>query len=428
VEGAVNEDGRGPTIWDTFSHTPGKTFQGDTGDVADDFYHRYPEDIKMMRALGLKGFRFSIAWSRIFPTGTGTPNPKGIDFYHRLVDALLGANIQPFCTLYHWDLPQALEDKGGWQNRATPEAFAAYAGFMAKQLSGRVSHFMTVNELSSFVEIGYKDGVHAPGLKLSPAGVAQVAHHGVLGHGLAVQAIRANAKAGTQIGLADSLTITCPVIEDDLNIGAARLAVHEENARYLTAILDGRYTDRYLRRLGAAAPKFTDAEMRAIASPIDFVGINCYTPTYVRADDSEQRYAVVPRPSSFPHMASGWLTVGPEALYWGPKLVNEVWHPQAMYITENGCSSDDKLNSEGRVLDTDRVMYLRNYISQLQRAVSEGAPVRGYFLWSLLDNFEWADGYAKRFGIVYVDYKTQKRTPKLSAEFYKATIAKNSVA
>ena len=432
VEGAVNEDGRGPSIWDTFSHTPGKTYQGDTGDIADDFYHRYPADIALMKSLGLKAFRFSIAWSRVFPTGTGTPNPKGLDFYNRLVDALLAAGIQPFCTLFHWDLPQALEDKGGWQNRATSEAFGAYAGYVAKHLSDRVQHFMTLNEMSSFVEIGYKDGRHAPGLTLPPAAVAQVAHHAVLAHGLGVQAIRANAKPGTpngvQVGLAESVQMICPVIEDDKNIGAARLAMREENARYLTAVLEGRYTERYLRRLGPNAPKFTDADMKTIGSPLDFVGTNCYTASYARADSSGDGYAMVPKPSSYPHMASSWLTIGPEALYWGPRLVNELWHPKAIYITENGCSSDDKLNAEGLVLDTDRVMYLRSYISQMQRGIADGTPVKGYFLWSLLDNYEWADGYEKRFGIVYVDFKTQKRTPKLSAEFYKATIAKNTVA
>jgi beta-glucosidase len=428
VEGAVKEDGRGPSIWDTFSHTPGKTFQGDTGDVADDFYHRFPEDVRLMQSLGLKAFRFSVAWPRAYPTGTGTPNPKGLDFYNRLVDALLAAGIQPFCTLFHWDLPQALEDKGGWQNRATSEAFGVYAGYVAKHLSDRVKHFMTMNEMSSFIEIGYRQGVHAPGLKLPPAGVAQAAHHAVLAHGLGVQAIRANASAGTQVGLADSIVVTCPVIENEQHIAAARIATREENARYLTAVMEGRYTERYLHKLGHDAPKFTDADMKAIGSSLDFVGINCYAPEFVRADGSAQGYDMVPRPTSYPHMASPWLFVGPEGLYWGPKLVSDVWHPKAIYITENGTSSDDVLTPDGMVLDTDRVMFLRNYLSQLQRAVSEGTPVRGYFLWSLLDNYEWADGYSKRFGIVYVDFKTQKRTPKLSAEFYKNTIAKNYVA
>ncbi len=428
VEGAAREDGRGLSIWDTFALTPGKTFHGDNGDVADDFYHRYPQDIRLMQQLGLKTFRFSISWTRIFPTGTGAANPRGLDFYNRLVDALLAAGIQPYCTLFHWDLPQTLEDRGGWQNRATSEAYAAYAGYVAKRLSDRVKHFMTTNELSTFVELGYGNGVHAPGLKLSPRGVAQVAHHAVLAHGLGVQAIRANAAAGTQVGLAENPQITCPAVESEKHIAAAHIAMREENARYLTAVMEGRYTDMYLQRLGPDAPKFTDADMKAIGSPLDFIGINCYQPSYARADASPAGYKMVPNPTSFPHMASPWLYVGPEALYWGPKLASDLWHPKAIYITENGCSSDDVLTADGQVLDTDRVMYLRNYLLQLQRGVSEGVPVKGYFLWSLLDNFEWADGYSKRFGIVYVDFRTQKRTPKLSAEFYRSTIAKNAVA
>jgi beta-glucosidase len=428
VEGAVNEDGRGPSIWDTFSHTLGKTNNGDTGDVADDHYHRYKEDIALMKALGLKTYRFSVAWPRVFPQGTGTPNPKGLDFYNRLVDELLANNIQPYCTLFHWDLPQALEDKGGWQSRDTSEAFATYAGYVAQHLSDRVHHFMTLNEMRSFVDIGYKDGRHAPGLKLPPAGVNQVRHHAVLAHGLGVQAIRAHAKPGTKVGLAENATACVPVIETSEHIAAAKKAMREANAGYLTVIMEGRYTDAYLAHAAADAPKFTDADMKVIGSPIDFVGLNVYTPSYVRADDSARGFAMVPAPTSYPHMMSNWLHVGPEALYWGPKLAAELWNIKEIYITENGASSADVLTPDGHVYDTDRVMYLRNYLTQLHRAVSEGVPVRGYFLWSLLDNYEWADGYAYRFGIHYVDFKTQKRTPKLSAHFYREVIARNGLA
>ncbi len=428
VEGAVNEDGRGPSIWDTFSHTEGKTNNGDTGDVADDHYHRYKEDIQLMKALGLKTYRFSVAWPRVFPQGAGAPNPKGLDFYNRLVDELLAANIQPYCTLFHWDLPQALEDKGGWQSRFTSEAFATYAGYVAQHLSDRVKHFMTLNEMRSFVDIGYKDGRHAPGLKLPPAGVNQVRHHAVLAHGLGVQAIRANAKPGTKVGLAENATATVPVIETPEHIEAAKKAMREANAGYLTAIMEGRYTDAYLARAGADAPKFTDAEMKAIGSPVDFVGLNVYTPSYVRADDSASGFAFVPPPASYPHMMSNWLHVGPEALYWEPRLAAQIWNIKEIYITENGASSADVLTPDGHVYDSDRVMYLRNYLTQLHRAVSEGVPVRGYFCWSLLDNYEWADGYAYRFGLHYVDFATQKRTPKLSAHFYREVIASNALA
>ena len=427
VEGAVHEGGRGPSIWDTFAHTPGKTHNGDTGDVADDYYHRYKEDIRLMRDLGLKTCRFSVAWSRIFPTGTGQPNQQGLDFYRRMTDTLIENGIQPYCTLYHWDLPQPLQDRGGWENRDTAKAFADYAGYTAGKLSDTVKHFMTMNEMRTFVELGYSSGTHAPGLKLDARRVAQLTHYVVLAHGMAVQAIRAQAKPGTRVGIADNITATTPVIESKDHIEAAHRALREENAMYLTVLEEGRYTDLYLKRLGSNAPKFTDGEMKIIHSPMDFVGINIYQPTYVRADDSEKGYTVVPMPDSFPRMYSPWLYVGPEALYWGPKLVASLWNVKEIYITENGASSDDRIAPDGHVYDTDRVMYLRNYLHQLQRAVSEGVPVKGYFLWSLLDNFEWADGYEKRFGITYVDFKTQKRTPKLSAHFYKQVIEANRV-
>ena len=428
VEGGVNEGGRGKTIWDTFSHTPGKTANGDTGDVADDSYHRYKEDVALMKSLGLKGCRFSVAWSRIFPSGTGAPNAAGLDYYNRVVDELLGAGIQPYCTLFHWDLPQALEDKGGWQNRDTAKAYGDYAGYMAGKISDRVKNFMTVNELRSFTELGYQNGMHAPGLKVDAAKFAQVCHYSVLAHGLGVQAIRAAARPGTKVGLADNATATCPVLETPEHIKAATTAMREQNAPYLTVIMEGKYTDFYLKNLGSNAPKFTAEELKVIGSPLDFVGLNVYQPTWIRADARKEiGYSVVENPASYPHMLSPWLTIGPEALYWSPKLVSKLWKPKEIYITENGCSSSDVLTADGTVLDTDRVMYLRNYLTQLHRAVQEGVPVKGYFLWSLLDNYEWADGYEKRFGITYVDFRTQKRTPKLSSEFYKDVIASNAL-
>jgi beta-glucosidase len=428
VEGAVHEEGRGASIWDTFSHIPGKTHNGDTGDVADDHYHRYKEDIALMKDLGLKTYRFSIAWPRVFPTGRGLPNPKGLDFYKRMLDELHAAGIEPYCTLYHWDLPQALEDRGGWQNRDTALAFADYCGYTVKQLSDRISHYMTMNELDSFVELGYGNGTFAPGLKLDLGGLAQVRHYSVLAHGMAVQAIRAAAKAGTKVGLAQDAKATTPIIEDAENIRAAHSALREENAEYLTVIMEGKYTDAYLKKLGASAPKFTPEEMKIISSPIDFLGLNIYRPEYVRAADNALGYSPVPDPSSYPHMYSEWLDVGPEAMYWLPRLVAETWGVKEMYITENGCSSDDKIALDGHIYDSDRIMYLRNYLTQLQRATTDGIPVKGYFLWSLLDNYEWADGYSKRFGITYVDFQTQKRTPKQSSAFYKDIIARNALA
>jgi beta-glucosidase len=429
VEGAVAEDGRGPSVWDTFSHTAGKVVNNATGDVADDHYHRYKEDVQLMKALGVKSYRFSIAWPRVFPQGSGKPNPKGLDFYNRLVDELLANGIQPFATLYHWDLPQALQDRGGgWESRDTAKAFGDYAGYVAERLTDRVRYIFTINEFGAFVELGYRIGIHAPGVRLPPGRFNQTRHHAVLGHGLAVQAIRAKGKPGTKVGLAENVTVCVPVIESPEHVDAAVRAMREVNAPYMTVIQEGRYTDAYLAMAGADAPKFTAEDLTIISSPLDFVGINIYTPLYVRADDAPIGFAVVPHPASFPHMASSWLFIGPEVLYWGPRHMAKIWNVGELYITENGCSSSDVPAADGKVYDTDRVMYLRNYLTQLQRAVSEGVPVKGYFLWSLMDNFEWADGYTNRFGLHYVDYETQQRTPKLSAAFYREVIATNAVA
>ncbi len=426
VEGAVREDGRGPSIWDTFSHTPGKVANGDTGDVADDEFHRYREDVRLAADLGVRAMRLSVAWPRVFPDGQGTPNPRGLDYYRALVHELQAHGITPFVTLYHWDLPQPLQDLGGWENVETAHRMAAYAGYVAQQLSAEgVRHFLTTNEIRTFVELGYGTGTHAPGLKVGRKRVAQLTHYALLGHGLSVEAIRAGTKAGTLVGLAENPIAAVPATLTSADLNAARLAMREENAAYLTAICEGRYTDQYLQHLGADAPHFTPKEMRVIASPLDMLGLNVYTPSYMRAASSPKGYEMLPRPSDFPQMASSWLTVGPESIYWATRLTHELWKPKAIYITENGSSADDAMTAQGEVLDTGRTMYLRNNLSQLRNAVSQGVPVKGYFAWSLLDNYEWADGYGKRFGLVYVDFKTQMRTPKLSAKFYASVISAN---
>ncbi|MEO6924412.1 MAG: GH1 family beta-glucosidase [Bryocella sp.] len=427
VEGAAKEDGRGQSIWDTFSHLPGKTHNGDTGDVADDFYHLYPEDIERMKWLGIKSFRFSISWTRLFPSGDAVRNEKGFDFYDRLVDALLAAGIQPFCTLYHWDLPQALQDRvGGWQSEETAKAFAQYAGAVSKRLSDRVRHFMTINEIRSVIG-GYHGTKNAPATGLKAQAISQVAHWLLYGHGLAVQSIRAAASRPVEVGLAEAAFNATPLLETEEHIAAARIAMREQNADILNAIFEGRYTDLFLAKRGADAPKFTAEQMRVIGQPLDFLGMNVYRPSFVWADGSAKGYGVVPQPASYPTMKSDWEAIGPEAMYWSPKIAAEVWKLKAVYITENGCASDDVLRSDGHVLDSDRVMYLRNYLRAMQRGLADGVPVRGYFLWSLLDNYEWSHGYDTRFGIFYVDYKTQKRTPKMSAEFYRTVIARGVV-
>ena len=439
IEGAVNEDGRGPSIWDTYTRTPGKIADGSNADTANDHYHRYRSDVTLMRDIGVRSYRFSIAWPRIFPAGTGQLNAKGLDFYHRLVDALLEAGIEPFATLYHWDLPQALQDNGGWQSRDTAYAFADYAGTMAEKLGDRVKRYVTMNEFFSFVDIGHRgidtvvDGKPvrielAPGLRLPDAQLYQVRHHAVLAQGLAVQAIRAHGKPDIQCGPADNLSTAVPAIETPENIRAAEIATREMNAAYLTVMLEGKYTDAYLASAGRAAPDFTDEELKIIASPVDFVGINIYRPAaYVVASDAASGFRPIPFNKSHPRMLSSWHLLGPEVMYWAPRHVQSLWNVEQIYITENGCGASDEMSAEGRVDDSDRIMFLRNHLAQLHRATAEGVPVRGYFAWSLMDNFEWSDGFATRFGLVYVDYKTQKRTPKLSAAYYRQAIAGNAV-
>jgi beta-glucosidase len=428
IEGAWNEDGKGESIWDRFSHTPGKIKNNDTGDVALDHYHRYKEDVQLIKALGVKTYRFSISWPRIFPQGTGAPNLKGLDFYGRLVDELLANGIEPFATLYHWDLPQALQDRwGGWESRDTANAFADYASYVAEKLSGRIRHFFTINEFTTFVELGYGTGLLAPGLKLPPARLNQVRHHAVFGHGLAVQAIRAKSQQGTQVGLAENICCGVPVIETPEHIAAAERYTREINAGYLTVMLEGRYTDAFLSSAGADAPKFTSEDLKVISSPLDFVGINVYVPKYVRAIDATPGYEPLEFSKSHPRMASSWHFIGPEALYWAPRHLVKLWSVKDIYITENGCGAADDPIANGVVYDSDRIMFLRNYLSQLQRATAEGVPVRGYFHWSSMDNFEWSDGYGTRFGLIYVDYATAKRTPKISASFFREVAGRNHV-
>ncbi len=429
IEGAVNEDERGPSIWDRHAHKIGNILNNGNADVANDHFHLYKDDVQLMKALGAKAYRFSIAWPRVFPAGAGAPNPKGLDFYDRLLDELLASGIEPFATLYHWDLPLALQDRhGGWLSRETSEAFAHYAGHVAKRLSDRVKHFFTINECSRFVNLGHGHGSDAPGLKLSRAELNQVRHNVALGHGLAVRSIRTQGRAGTRVGPAENIVTCVPAIETPANIRAAEIATRELNAGYLTVMLEGKYTDAFLADAGKDAPQFTAEDLDIISSPIDFVGLNVYMPEhYVVAADNAQGFAPLPFPDSFPHMDSAWLKIGPEAMYWGPRHVAKLWDVKSIYITENGTSAADQPDTAGNVYDVDRIMYLRNYLTQLQRATSEGVPVLGYFLWSLMDNFEWTDGFEKRFGLYRVDFNTQRRTPKLSASFYREIIAQNAV-
>jgi len=441
VEGAWDEDGKGVSIWDTYAHTPGNIRNDDNGDVANDHYHRYREDVALMRSLNATAYRFSIAWPRVFPDGVGQPNARGLDFYSRLVDALLAAGIEPFATLYHWDLPQALQDRyGGWVSKDTAHAFADYAGFVAERLGDRVRHYFTINEFTSFVEGGYQvievpvgggktmrlSG--APGLDLSPAELKQVRHHAVLGHGLAVEAIRAHGPAGTKVGFAENMAVAVPVIDTPEHVAAAEAATRAANAGFITVMLEGRYIDEYLAEAGGTTPTFTDDELSTIASPLDFVGINVYKPRcYVEPSDEPPGYREIPINASHPKMQSSWHVLDPAVMYWAPKHLQSIWGATSIYITENGCAASDAVAADGRVYDSDRVMFLRAFLDQLQRATSEGVPVDGYFLWSAQDNFEWIEGYGNRFGLVYVDFDSLERTPKLSAEWFREAARRNAV-
>ncbi len=430
VEGAADKDGRGPSVWDSFSHTPGMVKHGHNGDVACDQYNRYAEDTALMKSIGIGAYRFSVSWSRIMPSGRGQVNGKGIDYYRRLVEVLLEAGIQPWMTLFHWDLPQSLQDDfGGWQSRETSKYFADYCGLIASRFSDVVQNFMTINEFSCFTDSGYYPSgqVFAPGVMLDTRGRNQVRHNALLAHGLGVGAIR-NVSPQARVGIAENPVVCVPVMETEDHILAAKTAFREENAPFLTTVLEGKYPDSYLESQGNNAPEFTGDDMKAIGSPLDFVGINLYLAKHVMADsEAPSGYSIIRHPPSYPHMHASWIKVSPEICYWAPRFISEIWGVNEIFITENGCACDDTVDENGKIHDTDRVFYLRNHLLSAQRATSEGIPLKGYFCWSLLDNFEWADGYTYRFGIVHVDFKTLKRTPKLSAEYYGRVAVANTV-
>lgn len=430
VEGAASSGGRKPSIWDTFSQVPGNVLQDHHGDVAVDQYHLYPNDIAHMKWLGLKAYRMSLSWSRVIPDGTGQVNQEGMDHYDRVVDALLEAGIEPWITLFHWDLPQALEDRfGGWTSREIIPAFGDYAAEISRRLSDRVKNFFTINEFICFIDFGYESAQAAPGKKLGIKVRNQARHHALVAHGTAVQALRAHAHGSIRVGLAENSTIPVPLIETQDNILACRKAMRRINAHYLTAVMEGAYMDEYLRDEGINAPVVEQGDMALAGQPLDFVGLNMYLPTYVQADAANpEGYSVVPDPVSYPKMNMPWLLIGPQVLYWGPRHLKDIWNVKSIVVSENGCSSEDRIAPDGRIYDTDRVMYLRNHLIAASRAVADGIPLHGYFLWSLLDNFEWLWGYTKRFGIIYVNYSNLERTPKESARFYRETIARNIVA
>lgn len=419
IEGAATEDGRGESIWDRFCATPGKVRNGESGAVACDHYHRYREDVALMRELGLNAYRFSVAWPRILPSGRGRVNEQGLDFYDRLVDELLANGIEPFVTLYHWDLPQALEDEGGWKNRATAEAFADYAGIVARRLGDRVKHWITHNEPWVVAWMGYGSGRHAPGRTDGVAGALTVAHHLLLSHGLAVPVIRRECP-DAQVGITLNLSPLYPATQDAADLEAVRQADGTANRWFLDSIFRGHYPDDVLERHRDQLPRIEASDLQTIAAPIDFLGINNYSRQVVRADSEKGVVSV--RPQGSEYTAMDW-EVAPDAFYDLLVRVARDYAPPRMYVTENGAAYGDIREHDGQVRDPERQRYLQQYFAAASRAIESGVPLAGYFVWSLMDNFEWAEGYWKRFGLIFVDYPTCERVPKGSYHWYRNQIA-----
>ena len=426
IEGAATTAGKGESIWDRFARKPGAVARGDTPEHACEHYRRYRTDFALMRKFGLRHYRFSVAWPRVLPTGRGGVNQPGLDFYDRLVDAMLAHQLTPWATLFHWDLPQALEDEGGWRTRSTVTAFAAYADAVVRTLGDRVKHWITMNEIPCFIGMGYRTGEHAPGAREHPAVVAQAYHHALLAHGEAVRAVRQWGGRGARVGLTHNPEIGIPVTETPREIAAAERWTDQKNGYLLTPVFRGHYPADYLRVCGSGRPKVGRGDLALISQPTDFLGINIYTGTFIRAG-AAGRPEVLPMPAHYPRADLPWLNHAPQSIYWAARHLQRCYGIKSIFITENGAGYEEQPDAQGEILDLHRRDYFRNYLLAVQRATAERIPVHGYFAWSFIDNFEWAYGYAKRFGLVYVDYATQRRTPKLSAHWYAAVVRENRV-
>ncbi|MFC0528315.1 GH1 family beta-glucosidase [Phytohabitans kaempferiae] len=434
IEGAARDDGRGPSIWDTFSRTPGKVYAGHTGDVACDHYHRYPDDVRLMSDLGLRAYRFSISWPRLQPDGSGPVNPRGLDFYDRLVDELIGRGIDPIVTLYHWDLPQSLEDRGGWTHRDTASWFAEYAAAAYTRLGDRVATWTTLNEPWCSAYLGYASGVHAPG-RQDPAAAFAAVHHLLLGHGLAARALRA---AGAEkVGITLNPVAVLPADpESEADAEAVRVVDGLANRIFFDPILAGGYPAdvlEHMRRFSDLA-FLQDGDEKVIAAAIDLLGINYYSPTYVAGRPGAPgggaahpgTEGILFLPPAGPLTDMGWQ-IEPAGLTALLERIGRDYPTTPLYITENGAAFDDKPGADGQVADADRIAYLDGHLRAVLTAIERGVDVRGYLVWSLMDNFEWAEGYRKRFGIIHVDYQTQRRTPKDSALWYRDVITRNGL-
>jgi beta-glucosidase len=425
IEGAWQADGKGESIWDRFTHTPGTITDGSTGDVACDHYHRWREDIALMRSLGLQAYRFSTAWPRILPDGYGKVNQAGLDFYSRLTDGLLEAGIEPYVTLYHWDLPQALQDREGWPARLSAQAFVEYADAVTRRLGDRVKNWITLNEPWCSSLLSYFLGEQAPGHRDLGEGLA-AAHHLLLAHGWAMPVIRQNSP-GCRAGITLNLSPQVPASPSDEDALAARLADGMLNRLFLDPLSGRGYPQDLIKAHAVEMPYVDPGDLAAIAAPLDFLGVNYYMRNIARSEaipESQNAPRTVTPNAELTDM--GWA-VYPEGLYEILTRLKTDYDFPAYYVTENGVAYPDHVGADGQVFDSRRVAYLRDHFVQAARAIAEGIPLRGYFVWSLMDNFEWSFGFSKRFGVVYMDYATQQRTPKASALWYSRVIAENAV-
>ncbi len=433
IEGAWNEDGKGLSIWDEFSHTPGKIKNGDAGDMACDHYHRFREDVALMKEMGLKAYRFSVCWPRILPEGTGRVNEAGVRFYSDLIDALLDAGITPYMTLYHWDLPLALQEKGGWCNRETADCFAELTGLIADRFGDRVKHYITVNELSVFIK-GITNGVHAPGLLMTPDYYVKAFHNVLLAHGKASRILREKVQ-NVQVGLGPALLPYMPKTENDLEAcrrqmfavkrtinGAPNNAIADfisVPSMLLDPVLWGTYPEDGLEVIEKYLPASWQEDLKIIHGTLDFIGFNCYQGRFA-VDSGDGGIRILPPKPGYARTAIDW-PVNPECIYWTARYLYERYKVPVV-VTENGISSHDWVSLDGKVHDPNRVDYLQRHLLQLEKAIDEGVDVRGYFCWSAMDNFEWARGYFDRFGLIYVDFETQERIVKDSGWWYKEVI------
>ena len=430
VEGAAQEDGRGLSVWDVYTKEPGKIIDGYNADVSCDHYHRLEEDVRLMAELGLKGYRFSISWTRILPAGTGEINEKGIDFYNKLIDLLLAHNITPYMTLFHWDYPYELEKKGAWLNPDSPKWFSDYAAIVAKAFGDRVKNFITYNEPQCFIGSGYTHGEHAPGKKLPMRDIIPMIHNALIGHGLAVQEIRRHAP-DAKVGYAPTFTHSIPLTDSPEDIEAARRTTFDVDPHGFTwnaawfsdPVMLGQYPEdsQAFPVMKQYLPGSWREDLKIICQPLDYYGQNIYNGPVVKAGKNGPEY--VSRKAGSPKTAFNW-PITPEVLYWGPKFLFERYK-KPIIIMENGMSCHDAVSLDGQVHDPNRIDFTHRYLRELRRAADDGIDIAGYMHWSFMDNFEWAHGYKERFGLVFVDFETLERTPKDSYYWYKDVIATN---